>query len=677
MQGGERPTKDKSQPEPAQAGGPDQRYPYVLNLLSSLDPDIKPKHPLPGGLGAYRLYTTTSREGGKLWYRLRLGFFANAQEAERVRQLLAQRYPGARVDLASRAEREASTATALAFVSSEPGPQEPAVEGQIQGGPDAQARQWVSEGRNALTAGDNTKAIRLFTKVLGLPKNAYIQEAQELLGLARERNGELNLAKVEYKLYLKLYPTGEGADRVRQRLLNLTPGEVKPPVALRMPAKDQKGQFQVFGTLAQNYFRGNSKVEITDTAPTSIPQPALSDVDQDALITTLDITGRYRSKRYDNRIVFSGTGTNDFLAEENTGRVNSAYFDLKRKVTHEFSARLGRQPGNAYGVFGRFDGALLGYNVLPKWRLNLVAGVPVDEIAPDSDRHFIGLSTDLGPFGQSWLGNLYLIQDDVDGVIDRKAVGVEMRYFSAKGSFFSLVDYDVNFDELNIAFLQGNWRVTEKTSINFLADYRKFPPLRLTNALLGQTATSVKELLDTFTEEELRLLALGLTGTSRTLSIGATGPINTKFQWDTSISATDLSGTEGGNGVPPTEGTGNITTYTAQVIGNNLLVQNDVTVTGISYIDARDFDAASLSVTTRWPFKRRWRLELSVKLFRQENSDDSTLTRLLPTVALDYRSKKNVSFELRLGRETTDVKRTTSEDRTVREFAEIGYRWDF
>jgi tetratricopeptide (TPR) repeat protein len=667
---------EKVAPRP-KAGEPDQQYPYVVNLLSSLEADIRPKQPLPDSLRDYRLYTTTSREGGKVWYRLRLGFFANAQEAEQIRKLLKERYPDAWVDLISRAEREASAKTAITFGDSKFVPQKPTIEGKILADPDAQAEPLILEGRNALTGGDNAKAIRLFTQVLALPKNLYTQPAQELLGLARERNGQIDLAKVEYKLYLKLYPTGEGADRVRQRLLNLTGGEAKPPVALKAPAKEQKGQFQVFGTLSQNYFRGNSKVETTDTTPNPVPQATLSEVDQDALLTTLDITARYRGNRYDNRFVFSGTGTNDFLNDENSSVVSSAYFDLRHKATHEFAARLGRQPGNAYGISGRFDGALLDYNLLPKWRLNFVAGVPVDEIAPDSDRYFYGVSTDLGPFGQSWTGNLYYIEDQVDGITDRRAIGAEMRYFSPKGSFFSLVDYDIYFDQLNIAFIQGNWQVAKATSINFLADYRKFPPLHLTNAMLGSTAQSINELLNGFTEEELQLLALGLTGTSKVISIGATGPINSKFQWDTNITNTELSGTDGGNGIPPTEGTGNITSYTAQVIGSNLLIKNDVTVTGISYITARDFDAASLSFVSRLPFKRRWRLEVSAKLFRQDNVAGTTLTRFVPAIALDYRSKKNVTFELSFGREVTNVDNATSEEQTVRDFVSIGYRWDF
>jgi tetratricopeptide (TPR) repeat protein len=644
-------------------GEPDRNFLYVINLMSSLDPNIRPKQLLPDSLSEYRLYTTKSRKAGKVWYRLRLGFFARKAEAEKVRKLLKESYPRAWIDLVSREEREASVGTALEPRGSKFALEKPTVEGEILGDVDAQAEPLMLKGRNAVTRGDNVKAIQAFTKVLNLPKNAYAQDAQELLGLARERNRQLNLAKVEYKLYLKLYPTGEGADRVRQRLLNLTAGEAKPPVVLRAPAQKQNGEFQVFGTLSQNYFRGNSKVETTDTGAAAIPQATLSEVDQDVLLTTLDITGRYRSNRYDNRVVFSGDGTNDFLEDENTGRVSSAYIDIRRKATHEFAARLGRQSGNAYGVSGRFDGALLGYNLLPK--------------APESDKHFYGLSTDLGPFGRSWTGNLYFIQDNVDGITDRRAIGAELRYFSPKGSFFSLVDYDIYFDQLNIAFLQGNWRAANSITLNFLADYRNVPPLHTTTALQGQTVQSIHELLTNFSEAEVRRLALGLTATSGLISVGATGPINSKMQWNTDITVTNISGTEGGNGIPPTEGTGNITSYSAQLIGTNLLVKNDVTVAGLSYIDARDFDAASLSLVNRVPFKRRWRLEVSLKLFHQDNAIGTTLTRFIPAIMLDYRSKKNVTFELAFGRERAKVDGATEDQETVRDFISLGYRWDF
>jgi len=80
---------------------------------------------------------------------------------------------------------------------------------------------------------DYSHAIALYTKILAYPNHPYRQDAQEYLGLARERNGQLAQAKAEYEAYLKLYPKGEGADRVRQRLTGLitakAPAKKEPP----------------------------------------------------------------------------------------------------------------------------------------------------------------------------------------------------------------------------------------------------------------------------------------------------------------------------------------------------------------------------------------------------------------------------------------------------------------
>ena len=53
------------------------------------------------------------------------------------------------------------------------------------------------------------------------PNHDRHAEAQELLGLAREKNGQTAHAKAEYQRYLALYPDADGAARVRQRLAAL------------------------------------------------------------------------------------------------------------------------------------------------------------------------------------------------------------------------------------------------------------------------------------------------------------------------------------------------------------------------------------------------------------------------------------------------------------------------
>ena len=66
----------------------------------------------------------------------------------------------------------------------------------------------MDEARAALKKNKPNEAIRLLSKVLKLPENEHSAEAQELVGLARQRSGDLAEAQAEYEDYLSHYPQG-------------------------------------------------------------------------------------------------------------------------------------------------------------------------------------------------------------------------------------------------------------------------------------------------------------------------------------------------------------------------------------------------------------------------------------------------------------------------------------
>ena len=52
--------------------------------------------------------------------------------------------------------------------------------------------------------------------------------------------------------------------------------------------------------------------------------------DQSALITNLDLSGRFRTTQFDNRMVIRNTNTADFLGRGNSrNRLTAAYYDFK------------------------------------------------------------------------------------------------------------------------------------------------------------------------------------------------------------------------------------------------------------------------------------------------------------------------------------------------------------
>ena len=547
--------------------------------------------------------------------------------------------------------------------------------GSLSKAQQAEAKGLMQQGRKALKRNKNVAAIRAFSKLLKLPEGPLTEEAHELLGLARERNGQRKLALVEYKLYLKLYSSGEGAERVRQRLLILE--RSKRPKALRAPKQKQSvDRAQLYGTFSQIYYRGNSVIDTsTQIGPTLVEQPTLSDVDQSALISNLDVTGRYRTESFDTRAVVSADYDHDFLDDEAESSVRSAYLDIKNRP-HRYSARLGRQSGTSGGILGRFDGIFAGYNVLSKWRVNAFAGEPDDTIAPDSERLFSGGSVDFGTFAGAWSGSLYYFGQTIDELTDRRAVGAELRYFDSRGSVFGLVDHDLFFNKLNIFLIQGNWQSKHKTTYNLLLDYRRNPPLQLSNALLGETAQSINELLQTNTKQEIKQFAEDRTSTSRVISAGVLQPLSKRFEFGLDVTFTEVSDLPASGTLPATEGTGDVFTYAVKLIGNSLLLKRDVAVLGAAYTESELFDATSAYLTDRLWFNNRWRLDLGFKWYQQLNSNDTELTRLTPSLEINYRWD-TVSFELEYGREQTHTENAMLQEDVKRDFYAIGYRWDF
>ena len=155
------------------------------------------------------MFTSQQTVNGITQFELYMGYLPTAAAAEKLRRQLLAHFPDATVvDFASRkkqtievvAEQAAETPAIQAFA--------PGVSPEIE----QQAASLMKQAKAAMDAGNYEQAVNLLNQLLFLPPNAQSQEGQELIGLARERNGELAKAKAEYELYLKLFPDGDGCN---------------------------------------------------------------------------------------------------------------------------------------------------------------------------------------------------------------------------------------------------------------------------------------------------------------------------------------------------------------------------------------------------------------------------------------------------------------------------------
>jgi tetratricopeptide (TPR) repeat protein len=530
----------------------------------------------------------------------------------------------------------------------------------------------MEEARQAMSKEEYSTAIQLYTKVLGKDQTVFAKQALEYLGVAREKKKQLAHAKNIYEQYLKRYPKGEDTDRVRQRLLAMISASDIPKEKLRDVAqtKTKKTKWQIFGGISQNY---NNNVTVSDTSGRNITQ--------DELRSDLDVSAQLRAHDYDIKARFTGGYTNKFQGSNDEQRLSSFYVDTKDKIRGA-SVRLGRQSRTTGGVLGRFDGIFGDYQVKEKIKVNVVAGYPVDssrDVKIVSERYFYGISADIGTINKAWDFNIFAINQENDGFTDRQAIGGEARYFDTQKSFFTLVDYDVHFDELNLFIFNSRWTLSDKTTANINYDYRNSPILTTRNALTGQTVTHLQELLNIFPRSTIFDLAKDRTAQSQSLFAGISHQLNKQFQLNGDIRLSKLTDTKTSGGVIASAGTDLEKEYSLQLTGTSLFKEGDLLLLTTSYSDLTTSDSTTVTLNTRYPLTSKLRINPRMRYrYRDNHINSSTQETYSPSLQLTYRVYRNFQLEAETA---ADWEKTTLADGTEEwiknYFFLLGYRYDF
>ena len=675
---------------------------YVLNLDDARVPGKLVRKPMPIELNAYRAYALAETTKGKTLYHYRLGFFPTQADAEQARSFLTRAYPGSSIVQVSREEQVLATSTQPAGEGA-PGikqavgvagatPATPAASAEQNVEIDNQAGRLLAEGRDHITSGDYISAIKALNRLLTLPHNKFTDDAIEYIGVARERGGQFALAREMYETYLRVNPDSEGAQRVRQRLASMAGGNGEPVPALR-PVQDTSVPVKsVFGSLSQTYYRNQSTIGASSLTPTL---PAQTIDTQRSLISFLDLTARYQSSNYDNRVILRDQYTYSWLDSiPKDNRLSAAYLELKDKK-RDYSARFGRQPGNTGGVLGMFDGASATYNITPTWHISGNTGIP-KEVKVDARRYFYSLSTDFGPVAQRWYGGFYYIYQFVEGVEDRKAVGTELRYFEPRHSLYTLFDYDLGFSALNIAVLQANWQTESNTSYNLLIDHRKSPALQTTNALngatvlinplnpsLGNKTPSYSNLSNLYTTDQLREFSKLHTPESNYYDFSVTHPVTQKLQLGAGVNMYNFSESLATPVALAVPGTGNTFVYSLRAIGTGLVFDKDISVMTLSHTHGVTLRGNGVALTNKSIFQGKWTVDLGLRLAKQTTSfpgfADVENTTTDPTIRFGYRFKQTVVLETEYGQERNHAKDTGTGGETITrsKYYSVGYHWTF
>ena len=520
--------------------------------------------------------------------------------------------------------------------------------------PAAELERITAEARIAMQERDYDAAIRLYTKLLEFPEHPARPQAQEYVGLARERKGQLAQAKLEYQEYLRRYPDGAGADAVRQRLAALVTLE-----GASRPTRDAPdgSRWQVSGAVAQDYRRDQNTVTTAGASANGIGQSA---VDSEA-----DLQLVRRGDAYDFRArVFAGYLHDLGVVPGSSAsqlRLPQAYVEVDDTRSH-WAGRVGRQSQTAGGVFGSYDGAYFDWLVRPQLKISFAAGAPLETYTASFQhaRQFASMGVELLGVRPGLDLTAFASQQNASGILDSREVGAEARYYANGHSLVGQLVYDASYHALDAATILASWALPGRWMLTGIGDHRRSPFLGTYNALIGQPTTSLDALVNTLGSEAVRALARARSGTSDTFTLGLQRPIGERLQWGSDVTMSRYEGTVASGGVAATPGSGTALSISSQLLGGGWLVDSDMNTVGVSYSTRAGTRAASLYGSARYPLGPALRIGPRLQLSYTRGSDPATGTSAgwsaSPSLLADWRFGRGlVQFEAGYARAALDA----------------------
>ncbi len=584
----------------------------------------------------------------------------------------------------------------------------------------------MDEGRAALRRGGFREAIALFTKVLTFPDNPYTAEAEELLGFARQKNGQLAEARIAYENYLRHYPSGEGSERVRQRLAGLVTAQDDRTAVLREPAqgplkalpigkftKTNETTWSLTGSVSSFYIHDDANTTARDTS--LAPNLANSNADdhsvhQNEIFTTLDLLATWNDNSTSGKIRFSGGEEHRFASnimaptgdQKDQFGVAQASLDL---VVKDINLRTvaGRQTFNGDGVFGRFDGVLFSWQALPMLKVDLVGGSPANSrynLPFTNERWFYGGGIGIGPMFGGLETSIYFNEERGRWLVDREAVGTDIRYSDPTRFVFANFDYDVRFQQLGEAVASGSWTLPFGTTLYGGADYRRVPFLSSWNVLLNQPFGTLYDFLKAqaalgqpLTSEQVNQLALAETPLYKSIMFGFSHPVSEKLTVSADFTFANLSRTITPlSSLDPTLAqlaSGNEYYATAQLIWTNLFKQGDMYTTAFHYAQQETDRQYVFDVNARYPVTKDLLVSPRLRLGYSQYTSGAFLNptilattnitqyTVMPSLLIDYNITPNLQLETEIGTQWTYSTQPGMRTRDTEIFGTIGFRYTF
>jgi hypothetical protein len=689
-------------PEPAEAVQ-DRRYALVLQSTPAGQAAPMPR--IPAEFQNYDVYTQAAEHAGVAGTDLVMGFFKTEKDAQAVRQRALTSFPAAAVLSLAEPIAPVSVAAAVAAVGASSGSAVPAAQPQIEtnvSDVDGQGEALLAKARAAFNERRYQDAIDATNQALMLPPNPSSPAAQELIGQTWEAMGQTDKARAEYQLYMKLYPQGEAATRVAQRLAGM--GVAATSVASARTdgsgLKADKKRLSATGSVSQYYYGGQTKTDSLVNIATGIDQNTLTRTNQSVLVSSWDATGRYESDDAITKLVMRGSRSDNLASESSLssttqGLVSAAYVDYRHLPTR-LDVRVGRQSAIGGSLFGLFDGVSMAMPVAEKYKVDAMLGVPANTLVSAPQQGLAGVMLEADNLFEHWGGNVSLVEQTTEGISDRRAVGTEVRYFGESLSMYTQLEYEVNFNTLNAFTIQGSFQGPYDTTVTMLIDDRKAPSLQLSDALISSGVGSISNLLsrldnpaDTLRStlqcgaslsslECARRSALATAAEAKQAMVSLSRALSAKWQGSMDLRYSDVGALPQVGNFQAQPATGAQYNVSFQLTGSNLYSSRDINGFNVSFITSSTINGTQLAYNNLTGFMdNKMSLEPSIRYYTQTDNTQTKISRISPGLRLSYKLSERANLMAEGIYETSQTDGPTNHETGESVFFYLGYRYDF
>jgi tetratricopeptide (TPR) repeat protein len=650
-------------------------------ILQTFEKDAKGSMPrVPAEFQDYAVLTRPSTAANAV--DLLLGYFKTDSDAERVRQRARKYFPTANV---------LSLDIPVAQVS--PVAEQVAVVGENALLPNTQsatastidvpakARESLDKARQSLAAQRYQDAVDTLNQALTLPPNPYSAAMQELIGSAWEKLNNPEKAILEYQLYLKLYPQSEAAGQVAQRLeaLNAAAKTTQPGVAKVAEAKQK---YSATGSISQYYYGGNTKTDSLVNIAAGIDQNTLTRTNQSVIVSSWDATARYQGDDSETKLIMRGSHSDNLLTSSGLnsttqGLISAAYVDY-RDLKSRLDVRAGRQSAIGGSMFGLFDGVSAALPFGAGYKVDAMLGVPANQLVSAPQQAMAGVMVEADNLFDNWGGNISLMEQTTESISDRRAVGLEVRYFGDVVSVFTQLDYEVNLKALNAFTLQGSVQGPADTTFTLLLDDRKAPSLQLSDALISSGQTSLATLLQLKSLNQVQQDALATAAQARQAMVSVSRPLSPKWQGSMDLRYSEIGALPAVGTFQAQPATGAQYNVSFQLTGSNLYSARDINGFNVSYITSDTLSGTQLAynnLTGIWDNKAS--LEPSIRFYTQTDNTSTKVTRVSPGMRMSYKLSNRASVMGEGIYEQSQTDGPTNHETSSSMYFYVGYRYDF